>query len=101
MEQLLKLRLNISDYVNFIYHFASCVVPKQTWKQFVRTFPDNPTADMFNKLLSISDEAFIIVVLLSYEERWRVEVQQKQSANTKDNNLAVRTLLSCTCFSIS
>lgn len=81
MDQLQKLRLNLSDYVNFIYLFASCVVPKQTWKQFIRTFPSNPTADMFNKLLSISDEAFIIVVLLSYEERWRVELQRSQSNN--------------------
>lgn len=74
MEQVLKLRRNATFYINFLDLFANCLVPVQTWKQFRIEFGISGSPDLFTNIFTISDEAFLLVVLLSYESKWKSEM---------------------------
>lgn len=65
------LRKNNDDYVAFIYRFAQVVVPKHMWwdrKEVTAALKSDEY--VFGQFFSISDEAFIIVVLENYLQRW-------------------------------
>jgi hypothetical protein len=65
------LHKNNDDYVAFIYRFAQVVVPKHMWwdrKEVNAALTSDEY--LFGQFFSISDEAFIIVVLENYLQRW-------------------------------
>ena len=41
----------------------------------------------FNEILSVSDEAFIVLVLINYSEQWAAEID-KQKKQVSPSNLA-------------
>jgi len=73
---VLKLRRNEEMYVKFIDFFGPCVVQKRPWKMLQMTLPYRMTHDVFQKTFSTSDEAFLLVVLCSYADKWKMEVQK-------------------------
>lgn len=93
VDELIKLRLNLSNYIKLIDSFAPCIVPGKVWKQLQRNFANNGTDDMFTENFTISDEAFLLVVLLSYEAKWRADTY-----NADDTNLKVRKFCSILFF---
>ena len=85
---LLLLRTNLVHYVQIIYEFAPCVVSLRKWKQSVQMERlSNGCGFAFNEILSVSGEAFIVLVLIDYSERWAAEID-KQKKQVSPSNLA-------------
>lgn len=74
IDHVMKLRRNATFYINFLDLFASCIVPVQTWKQFRLDFAVNASPELFFNIFTCSDEAFLLVVLISYESKWKSEM---------------------------
>jgi hypothetical protein len=78
---LLELRENMVDYVHMIdTHVCTKCYPSRAWnnesnmRDYCRTDDDV----VFERhVLSISDEAFLLVVLINYAPRWHVEYANK------------------------
>jgi len=76
IEQLLTMRKNIVNYVHVIDIYAPCIVKSSVWnndatmKQYCGENADN----FHNYVLSISDEAFLLVVLINYTATWMSEI---------------------------
>ena len=62
-------------YVQLIDAYAPCVVSSRAWNNDANMGAYcGPNANMFErKVLSISDEAFLLVVLINYAARWQSE----------------------------
>jgi hypothetical protein len=72
---MLELRNNMIHYVQLIDAYAPCVVSRLAWNNEANMADYcGANANMFErKVLSISDEAFLLVVLINYSARWHSE----------------------------
>ena len=88
MEYMLAMRNNIVQYVNLIDIYDRCIVGSTNWNNvdnFKHHCGDN--VSLFNeRVLSISDEAFLLVVLYNYSATWTSEIVIR---NTKVKNPCV------------
>jgi hypothetical protein len=70
---LLQLRKNICHYAQILDTYAPCIVNSTRWNNDVNMAEYCTTSDrkVWNqKILSISDEAFLLLCLLNYGKRW-------------------------------
>ena len=81
MHKLKQMRENNYHYANIIDDFAPCIVLSKVWNDDVKMNLYCNTSDTklwAKKILSISDEAFLVLVLLNYTDRWILaEIQQE------------------------
>jgi hypothetical protein len=81
MEYMLDMRENHVHYVHLIDIYAPCLVGHSIWNDkanMTRHCQDGAAA--FNdQVFSISDEAFLLLVLLNYTETWMSELASEQS----------------------
>jgi hypothetical protein len=77
----LGLRNNNAHYLQFIDTFAPCLVGKFIWNNdanMERVCSALQQQD-FDTLFSVSDEAFVLLLIDNYAERWHAEAElQKQ-----------------------
>jgi hypothetical protein len=81
MEYLQAMRANLVNYVNLIDIFAPCIVSVNAWNDEtnMRRYC-GASDDLFNHhVLSKSDEAFLLLVLINYTGYWLSEMQLKKS----------------------
>ena len=74
---LLRMRQNLVNYTQFIDDYAPCVVSSRVWNNNSNMANFCATTDpvLFNdKVLSQSDEAFMLLVFINYVERWAQEL---------------------------
>jgi hypothetical protein len=74
---LLEMRDNICYYAEIIDTYAPCIVGSSRWNNIVNMENHCATTDRkvwSKKVLSISDEAFILLCLLNYGKRWFAEL---------------------------
>ena len=76
MKALLTIRSNIVNYVHVIDIFAPCIVKSSIWnRDAIMTQYCVDKASNFHKyVLSISDEAFLLLVLINYSATWMAEI---------------------------
>lgn len=75
---LLGMRKNMTNYVAFLNRFAPKVITSRRWNNSTLVedaCKGSPHA--FDKLLSVSDEAFMLVVMENYVEQWHAAVLAK------------------------
>ena len=75
-DYLLRLRDNICYYAQIIDTYAPCIVGSSKWNNDVNMdfHCATPNKKVWNrKILSISDETFILLCLISYGKRWFAE----------------------------
>jgi hypothetical protein len=80
VELLLGMRKNICHYANIIDTFAPCIVGSGRWNNDVNMQINCNTSDRkvwSQKILSVSDEAFLLLCLLNYAERWCAELSRE------------------------
>lgn len=88
------MRQNPNSYAMFIDRFASSIIGAKNWGYE----GDNPMKDVvggrtqFNDVITVSDEAFMLVCMESYRERWLAEVKKKDAL--------VRTLTFKVCCAV-
>ena len=80
MAQFYKMRdpQSHSVYITFIDTFAPCIVGKKIWND--PTFPMKRVAEgklAFDNILTVSDEAFLVLCMRNYRERWLEEFFRK------------------------
>lgn len=75
IKYILKMRENTIHYVSFIDMFAPCVVSVKKWDNVkeMETACTGADGDLFNKMLTISDEAFMLLVMENYATKWFAE----------------------------
>jgi hypothetical protein len=72
---MLEMRTNMVHYVQLIDLYAPCVVSKRAWNNEANMAAYCGSSHrLFERfVLSISDEAFLLVVLDNYSARWQAE----------------------------
>ena len=99
---MLSMRNNMIHYVQLIDAYAPCVVSSRAWNNEANMGAYcGPNAIMFErKVLSISDEAFLLVVLINYAARWQAEyandikkVRDKYNIYCLELNESIGTIL--------
>ena len=81
------MRQNPIAYARFVNQFASSVIGTKNWGYE----GDNPMRDVvrgttpFNEVITASDEAFMLVCMESYRERWLAEAKQKHALVRRQN----------------
>lgn len=81
MDYLLAMRANLVNYVNLIDIYAPCIVSTSAWNDEtnMRRYC-GASDDLFHHhILSKSDEAFMLLVLINYTGYWLSEMQIKKS----------------------
>lgn len=76
VEFLLMMRQNVCHYATIIDTYAPCIVGYSKWNNDVNMNRYCATTDWKmwgEKVLSISDEAFIVVCLICYARKWHTE----------------------------
>jgi hypothetical protein len=81
MDYILDMRANLVHYVHLIDIYAPFIVGHSQWNDKANmTRYCRDSASLFNDFVfSISDEAFVLLVLLNYTETWMVELDEEQS----------------------
>ena len=96
IEYMLDMRANLVHYVHLIDVYAPCIVGRTNWNSkanMTRHCGDN--AQSFNDfVLSFSDEAFLLLVLLNYTETWMFELDANQAKVPSNNDCYLCTELS-------
>ena len=70
---LLKMRDDICYYAQIIDTYAPCIVGSSKWNNIINMENHCATTDRkvwSKKILSISDEAFILLCLINYRKKW-------------------------------
>jgi hypothetical protein len=72
---MLDMRTNMVHYVQLIDLYAPCVVSKRAWNNEANmaTYCGSSNRLFERFVLSIRDEAFLLVVLDNYSARWQAE----------------------------
>ena len=78
----LKLRNQIKSYIEFIQTFAFSILGKRKWNGIVKNESQiNELRHDFDTVLTVSDEAFIILCVVNYRERWFEETKHEMLNN--------------------
>ena len=77
LKELFLKRQNLTSYVKFIAKYGPCVVPNIIWKDHSLVkhacAKSEKNTCMFYLFFTASDEAFLLLVLKNYAERWYAE----------------------------
>ena len=90
IDALLKLRSNILHYVRVVDSYAPCIVGSSTWNSDLNMeqFCGDNNDNFQTYVLSVSDEAFMLLVLINYGPTWLSEIlieHQKVSTHSDKN----------------
>jgi hypothetical protein len=77
MEYMLGMRDNLLHYVNLIDIYAPCIVGRSNWHKHANLNNQcGESSALFNDFVfSVSDEAFLLLVLLNYTATWISELK--------------------------
>jgi hypothetical protein len=79
MNYMLALRNNLVQYVHLIDIYGPCIVGASNWNNTdnMERYCGN-NASLFNdRVLSLSDEAFLLVVLINYSAEWMWKIEME------------------------
>jgi len=79
LQALLAMRSNIVNYVHVIDIYAPCVVKSSIWNRdaIMTQYCGDNASNFHNYVLSISDEAFLLLVLINYSATWMAEIEDE------------------------
>lgn len=85
------MRKNICFYAQILDQFAPCLVLAKNWNNDMKMNLYCCTTDQKlwqQHVLSVSDEAFLVLVLLNYSKRWYAEISRDmQKVGADDDQL--------------
>jgi hypothetical protein len=55
------------------------------WDDKLHSLTASNCGDFMNRIFTIADEAFILIVLVNYQDLWRAEVERARSKGKLDN----------------
>lgn len=81
MDYLLAMRANLVNYVNLIDIYAPCIVSTTAWNDEtnMRRYCGSSNDLFHHHVLSKSDEAFLLLVLINYTGYWLSEMEITKS----------------------
>jgi hypothetical protein len=93
---LLAMRSNIVNYVHLIDIYAPCVVKSSIWNRdaIMTQYCGDNASNFHEYILSISDEAFLLLVLLNYSATWMAEIEEEH------RKVRLELILCVPCYSI-
>ena len=79
IKALLTMRSNIVNYVHVIDIYAPCVVKSSIWNRntFMMQYCGDNASNFHEYVLSISDEAFLLLVFINYSATWMAEIEDE------------------------
>jgi hypothetical protein len=79
MNYMLAMRSNLVQYVHLIDIYGPCIVGASNWNNTdnMEQYCGNNASVFNDRVLSLSDEAFLLVVLINYgaEWMWKIEME--------------------------
>ena len=77
IDYMLQLRQNQVHYTTLIDVFAPCIVSNSMWNDdaLMAKYCGDNQYNFQEHVLTISDEAFLLLVLVNYAARWTAELQ--------------------------
>lgn len=81
MAYMLAMRQNMVNYVHMIDIYAPCIVSTQVWNDEtrMRNFCGDSLQLFHEHILSVSDEAFLLLVLINYTTTWLAEIRNERA----------------------
>ena len=91
---MLQMRQNQVHYIALMDVFAPCIVSSSVWNNdaLMAKYCGDNQDNLQEYVLTISDEAFMLLVLVNYAARWAAELQM-------ENTMVSHFLLLATCCS--
>jgi hypothetical protein len=73
---MLKLRENQVHYVQLLDTYAPCIISTKVWNndRLMSQYCGSDPLAFHEHILTISDEAFLLLVLINYAARWKAEL---------------------------
>ena len=73
---LLQLRENQVHYVPCLDTYSACIISNKIWNddQLMEKFCGSDQVAFYEQILTISDEAFLLLVLINSAARWKAEI---------------------------
>lgn len=87
----MKMRNNVVGYVKFLYLFAPCVVGKKKWERGASMVRVVDEGKKLEELFSVTDEAFLLLCMYNYSQRWVEEFYR----DARHSNVVVSLQVSC------
>ena len=85
------MRNNLEQYVHLIDIYAPCIVGASNWNNTdnMEKYCGNNASVFNDRVLSLSDEAFLLVVLINYsaEWMWKIEMEMTEVRNIKNRDM--------------
>ena len=101
VRKMLGMRNDILFYSEFLDYYAPAVVGNLTWNDEAKMSAHCCTTDLrtFAKhILSVSDEAFIILVLVNAAPRWLFEIfREKRVVRTRRRHMVSNLIVFTNC----
>ena len=76
-------RVNSKEYIKFISHFAPALTGVTFWNKNKMTKP-------VSELLTVTDEAFLLLCIINYSATWKA--QEKQKSGETDVQVPVSSI---------
>jgi hypothetical protein len=79
MNYMLALRNNLVQYVHLIDIYGPCIVGASHWNNTdnMERYCGNNASLFEERVLSLSDEAFLLVVLINYSAEWMWKIEME------------------------
>jgi hypothetical protein len=76
---MLQMRQNQVHYIALMDVFAPCIVSSSVWNNdaLMSKYCDDNQDNFQEYILTVSDEAFMLLVLVNYAARWAAELQME------------------------
>ena len=90
---MLKLRENQVYYVQLLDTYAPCIVSNKVWNndRLMSQYCGSDQLAFHEHILTISDEAFLLLVLINYAARWKAEL------NIEHKKVSQQLFIFCHC----
>ena len=91
MNHMLAVRNNLVQYVHLIDIYAPCIVGASNWNNTdnMEKYCGNNASVFNDRVLSLSNEAFLLVVLINYsaEWMWKIQMEMMEVCNIKNHDM--------------
>ena len=81
IDALLMMRSSIVTYVHIIDIYAPCIVRSNVWnrEEHMKQYCGDNLQNFQDYILSVSDKAFLLLVLVNYTATWYAEIQAEHT----------------------
>jgi hypothetical protein len=90
LDRIQSMRTKPESYAYFCVHFIPAIVGERNWTKLCRATMG--VKETFKRLVTVSDEAFALLLLENYWDRWVAEWEEKKKADEDGRDVSFKGL---------